>query len=205
MLPLCLLCMFLPLILGACQKTKGNSTAGTAQADVAPSAAKDGALAENVAAGTDAPNIALNDLQGKHRELKDFKGKTVLLNFWATWCVPCVAEMGSLERLYKAYHDKNLEIVAVNVDAADSQKTVENFVRDNGITFPILRDPDFTYPPQYGLSGFPESFFINPQGKFVKFLDAGENKQNVRVVGDRAWDSEAFLKNVGDVLTQANQ
>ncbi len=175
----------------ACNKSETKSAAATSAA-----AQPGGKFAPN----TPAPAFEYPDLTGKKRSLKDFEGKTVLLNFWATWCVPCVAEMASLERLYKTYKDKGFEIVAVNVDPAESQADVEKFIKDNGITFTILRDTELALPPVYELSGFPETFFIGKKGQFLKFNDPLESSTDVRVVGDRAWDSQNFLKAVADVL-----
>ena len=91
--------------------------------------------------------------------------------------------------------------VAINVDPAENQAEVEKFVKENGISFTILRDPELSLPPVYELSGFPETFFIGKDGKFLKFNDPGDSSTDVRVVGDRAWDSQNFLKAVSDVLS----
>ncbi len=155
---------------------------------------------EKFSAAVPPPDFEFPDIHGKQRSLRDFGGKTVLLNFWATWCVPCVAEMGSLERLYKTYKAKNFEIVAINVDPSENDEAVKKFVRDHGITFPILRDSELSLPPRYGLSGFPETFFIGKSGTFLRFNDPSGGSESIRVVGDRAWDSQTFLKAVGDLL-----
>ncbi|MFN8392620.1 MAG: TlpA disulfide reductase family protein [Bdellovibrionota bacterium] len=185
---------------GSAEKAAQTNGAGEPKSERSGDKGTSPADSEAFVAGAAAPEISLTDLNGKHVSLKDFRGKTVLLNFWATWCVPCVAEMGSLQRLYKTYQSQNFEIVSVNVDSADSQDNVVKFVKDNGISFTVFRDPELTYPPVYGLSGFPETFFIGPDGKFLTYADPGENRSTVRVVGDRAWDSPASLKAVKDLL-----
>lgn len=153
--------------------------------------------------GQQAPAFELTDLKGAKVSLESLKGKRVLLNFWATWCVPCVTEMPSLERLEKLLSKEGLMIVAVNVDSPDKNADVAKFVAENGITFQILRDPDFAVPQQYGLTGFPESFFLGPNGEFLDFKDPVSKSHGVRVVGDRPWDSPAMVQAVRELLTQA--
>lgn len=153
--------------------------------------------------GLIAPEFEFLDLNGEKKTLHDFRGKHVLLNFWATWCAPCVSEMGALERLYKTYKDQGFEIVAINVDPAENLDAVKTFVKENGITFTILRDPELSLPPVYGLTGFPESFFISNEGKFLNFSDPSVGTAGVRIVGDRPWDSETFLKSVREVLPKS--
>ena len=148
------------------------------------------------------PDFEISDLAGKKVTLKNFNGKIVLLNFWATWCVPCVAEMGSLERLYKTYKDRNFEIVGINVDAAENDAVVSKFVKSNGISFTVLRDPEMSLPPEFGLSGFPESIFLDGQQHVMAFNDPTTERRLVRVVGDRSWDSPNFLKSVGELLAK---
>ncbi|MBP9838586.1 MAG: TlpA family protein disulfide reductase [Proteobacteria bacterium] len=153
-------------------------------------------------AGSKAIDFTLIDLQGKKYSLADFKGKVVLFNFWATWCVPCVAEMPALERLYKTLKDKNFEIVAVSVDPADDNEKVEKFLTEKGITFKILRDPELELAQKYQTSGFPETFFISKNGEFLNFQDPEDNKEKVRVIADRAWDSKNFIDAVSKLLSE---
>lgn len=167
-------------------------------ADPAPGDA--GAEGEIFKVGQKPPAFELTDLKGQKVSLESLKGKTVLLNFWATWCVPCVAEMPALERLSKMLAPEGLVILAVNVDSPEKNDDVKKFIEQNGITFQILRDSDFGAPQQYGLTGFPESFFISPSGEFLDFKDPIGKTHGLRVVGDRPWDSPVMVQAVRDLV-----
>lgn len=181
------------------QGASSSMPLATASAPAQASApAAEGASAEgDLRAGTKPPDFELTGIDGKSVSLAQFHGKVVLLNFWATWCAPCVSEMPSLQRLYQKYHDKGLEIVAVAVDSPDQ---VKKFVQENGITFPVLLDPEGEIPPKLGISGFPETFFLDKNGNFVAFNDPVTGEKLVRTMSDRPWDSKVFLDAVGAVL-----
>ena len=144
----------------------------------------------DVAAGKLAPEFKLRNLKGEKVSLKDYRGKLVLINFWATWCVPCVAEMPSLERLYKKYKDKGFEILAISGDV-DTEVLV-NFVNSEKLTFQILRDPTLMISPKYGLEGFPESFLISKEGKLVSFINPETGLSSDKFVGDKPWDTPIY-------------
>jgi peroxiredoxin len=144
--------------------------------------------------------FSLNNTQGRTVNLADFSNKVVLLNFWATWCVPCVQEMPALQRLYDKYKDRGFEIVSINVNTKDERKNALDFIKRVGLTFPVLFDPDKQLAEDYGLTGYPESFFIAPDGTFIAFADPATGKTQVRIIADRAWDSEPVLNAVSAML-----
>ena len=181
--------LIVSILLLACEKGSDNAPAGAPKASAAASAAE-GPVVE----GASAPTFSFKTLDDKTASLSDFAGKVVLLNFWATWCVPCVEEMPALERLQKRFGGEGLVIVSINVDPEESLEAVKQFVASNGITFPVLRDPEFSLAPQYSVSGFPESFFIDGQGRFLAVPEIEGAPATVRFVGDRAWDSPHFFK-----------
>jgi peroxiredoxin len=153
--------------------------------------------------GIPAPEFTLDDLSGVSRSPSSYQGKLVLLNFWATWCAPCIAEMPSLERLYAKFKDRGLHIVAVSVDPSDAKGELVEFVKKHGLTFDILRDPEISLPPKYGVSGFPETFFIGPDGQFLQFFDPSTQRASIKVVSDRAWDSPAFVDAIDELLKKS--
>ncbi|MGC3973093.1 MAG: TlpA disulfide reductase family protein [Nitrospira sp.] len=90
----------------------------------------------------EAPNFLLKDSEGFNVTLDQFRGKVVLLNFWATWCGPCKIEMPAMERLYRSFSRKEFEILAVSTDAQGTAVT-RPFQQEVGFTFPVLHDADF--------------------------------------------------------------
>jgi thiol-disulfide isomerase/thioredoxin len=148
-----------------------------------------GRILENSLEAPSFPSGALADydwtvksLDGKNFNMAEAKGKVVFLNFWATWCPPCVAEMPSIQRLYEKIKDQ--EIIFVCISNEDPSK-VSRFVREKGFTFPI-----------YTLRGEPPAVF-KTQGIPTTFILSSDGKVAFRHVGSAKWDDEksvAFLK-----------
>lgn len=112
-----------------------------------------------------APEFALNSLDGQEVSLSDLLGKVVVLNFWATWCDPCRAEMPDLERTYQAYKDKNVELVGISVDT-DTQ-LVDSFVKEVGVTYTILLDPSNRVASDYAIRAIPTTYIVDEKGMIV--------------------------------------
>lgn len=113
--------------------------------------------------GLIAPDFSLPDLDGRMISLSSFKGKVVIVNIWATWCPPCVAETPSLDKLYKTFKDEGLELLAVSVDEG-GKRVVEKFMKKKNLSFPVLLDPDSRVAGLYRTTGVPESFIIKKDG-----------------------------------------
>ena len=122
--------------------------------------------------GTPAPDFLVQDADRKV-EIRDFRGKLVLLNFWATWCPPCVEEMPSLVQLQQRMKDKGLTVVAVSVDVDND--AYHNFLKDHKIDLLTVRDPDQKANNLYGTFKFPETYIIDRNGivrrKFIGPVD----------------------------------
>ncbi len=115
-----------------------------------------------------APNFELIGLDEKYHTLKEYRGKLVLLNFWATWCHPCVEEMPSLEAAFKQLNDKNF--VVIGIHAGPGPEGINQFLKHNPVTFPILIDMDLELgPPDWNIAGIPSTFLISPKGKMLYF------------------------------------
>lgn len=108
------------------------------------------------------PDFTLPDLERGKVSLKDFRGKLLMLNFWASWCVPCREEMPAMERLYQKYRNRGFVILGVNVK--DENKSAISFVRELKITFPIAFDPAGEAGLLYGAWGLPAIYLIDADG-----------------------------------------
>ena len=124
-----------------------------------------------------APDFTLEDMDAKKFSLKDYRGKVVLLNFWATWCPPCRREMPSMERLYQKFKDKDFAVLALNQMEDGDQ--VFTFTGDLGVdlSFPIVYDKDSSVSRAYGVMGLPTTYLIDKKGN-VRF----------RAIGGREFD-----------------
>ncbi|MDD3705761.1 MAG: redoxin domain-containing protein [Clostridiaceae bacterium] len=112
-------------------------------------------------------DFSLEDLNGNKVDLSSFKGKKIFLNFWATWCPPCKAEMPDIEKLYQETKDSDLVILAVNV--GEDKKTAQNFMNANKYNFTVLLDVTGEVSRLYQVTGIPTSYFIDTEG----FLEDG--------------------------------
>lgn len=120
----------------------------------------------SVKPGSEAPNFALPDVQERRVRLSDFRGKVVLLDFWATWCGPCLEELPDLKALHEKYKDKGFTIVGLSMDE-ESAKAIKPFVKENEIPYPILISGGA--PPEgYSVFGLPTAYLIDSKGKIVK-------------------------------------
>lgn len=115
--------------------------------------------------GKKAPDFTLRGLDGSMHQLSDYHGKAVLLNFWGTFCPPCVDETPLLQEYYEKYKDDGFVILGVNLN--ESQVSVSGFVRQFNVTYPILLDKE-QVRKQYGVNRFPTTFFISPDGTIME-------------------------------------
>jgi len=124
-------------------------------------------------AGFIAPAIVLPQLDGELVSLDAFKGQVVIVNFWASWCGPCRAEMPTLERLYQIEQTRGLTVLAVNSTFQDDQTNVAQMRRDLGLSFSILLDYEGTVGHRYSVRMLPTTFIIDRQGVIRQVLFGG--------------------------------
>jgi peroxiredoxin len=113
--------------------------------------------------GSKAPSFELLGLDGLTHTLDEYKGKSVVLNFWGSWCGPCVKEMPALQAQWEKWKDQGVVVIGVNV--GEDRMTVENFVKLVNINFPVVMDTGRDAVRSYGVSPLPTTFFINTKGK----------------------------------------
>ncbi len=127
--------------------------------------------------GGPAPDFQLPLLGGGTLSSQALKGSPVVINFWASWCIPCREEAPLLEATFKQYQARGVRFVGV--DYNDLESDAQSFVKEFGITYPSVRDPDGTLVKQFGVRGVPETFFIDRQ---FRFFGIGQGQE----VGTRA-------------------
>ena len=135
-----------------------------------------------------APDFSLQSLDGKTMRLSDFRGKAVLLNFWATWCSPCKIEMPWFIDLQKEYGSQGLQIVGVAMDDS-SKEDIAKFAKDMGVNYPILIGKEAVGDEYGGVPALPESFLIARDGKIVDTIIGLRGKAEIEDAIKKALDT----------------
>jgi thiol-disulfide isomerase/thioredoxin len=133
--------------------------------------------------GAEAPNFSAQTLDAApvQRSLEQYRGEVIMINIWATWCLPCRVEMPSIEKLHQSLGPKGLKVIAVSVDDPGTETQIRNFVKQYGLTFEILHDPkgqDGEVSRVYETTGYPETVIIGRDGLIRK-----------RLIGATDWNS----------------
>ncbi|HIE53784.1 MAG TPA: TlpA family protein disulfide reductase, partial [Chromatiaceae bacterium] len=130
-----------------------------------------------------APQFELTDIDGRIYRLSDYRGKVLIVNFWATWCPPCREEMPSMERAWQEIKDQQMVMIAINV--GEDEDAVFQFTASYPVTFPLLLDQDSEVAGAWGVRGLPTTYVVDPQGRIV-----------YRAIGGREWDDPELLQAV---------
>lgn len=122
--------------------------------------------------GSEAPNFTAVTVDSAPRlkSLADYRGQVVMVNVWATWCLPCRVEMPSIEALHRDYAPKGFKVLAVSIDDPGHAATIRAFVEQYKLTFEVLHDPDKKIVEQYDILGYPETFIVGRDGLIRKKL-----------------------------------
>lgn len=124
--------------------------------------------------GHPAPDFTLRNLQGNLEGLGDYRNKVIVLNFWATWCAPCLEEMPAFEKLYRRYRSEGVTVLAVSIDKGDISK-VKSFVDKHNLTFPVLIDSDGIAEKLYPSFTIPFTYVIDKEGRVAARVDGAKN------------------------------
>ncbi|RSL29839.1 thiol disulfide exchange role in cytochrome c biogenesis [Salibacterium salarium] len=126
--------------------------------------------------GDPAPDFELETLDGETMSLSQMEGSPVLINFWATWCPPCRAEMPDMQTFYE---ENDIEVLAVNLtDTESGQSAVSSFVEEMDLTFPVLLDKDVSVAGKYNIQPVPTSFFIDSEG-IIQHISIGAMNEDI--------------------------
>ena len=130
-------------------------------------------------------DFTLKDQYGNTHTLSDYKGKTVFLNFWATWCSPCRAEMPDIQKLYEEFQQEEEDIVILGVAAPSlgrekSEEGIKGFLEENGYTYPVLMDTEAEAFQAYGINSFPTTFMIDKDGNVFGYIPGQLSEETMR-------------------------
>jgi len=137
-----------------------------------------------------APNFSLAMLGGGKKALADYRGKVVLVHFWATWCLACRHEMPQIEQLWQRYRDDGLVVLGVNVDRGNLAG-VRRFVRERDLNFPSVLDPGGAVRNRYEVRALPTTYLIDQDGKIIG-----------RIIGERKWNTRQAAAMVDEILAR---
>lgn len=130
----------------------------------------------------------LQDQYGKEHSLADYKGKTIFLNFWATWCGPCRNEMPEIQKIYEeTQQEEDSDLVILGIAAPGfgqegSQEEIEAFLEENGYTYPVLMDTTGEVFMQYGISAYPTTFMVDKDGNLFGYVQGQLNEDMMRSI-----------------------
>ncbi|MGK7345159.1 MAG: TlpA disulfide reductase family protein [Candidatus Nitrospinota bacterium M3_3B_026] len=127
-----------------------------------------------------AADVTLKNLSGKEVSISDFEGRPLIVNFWASWCVPCVEEMPRFEQTYETWKSKGLEIVAINLK--ESREVAEKFMKENGYSFITLLDKSGEASDKFQVFGLPTTFFIDREG-IIRYSHMGKITPEIILTG----------------------
>jgi thiol-disulfide isomerase/thioredoxin len=133
------------------------------------------------------PPLAVKDIDGREWRLDHLGGRTVLVNFWATWCAPCVQEMPSLQRLRDRFAARGFEVIGINLE--ENAARIRPFLDRYAVSFPVVRDHDGSVRSRWDVRVYPSSFVVGPDGRIA-----------FAAVGELNWDDPAVIARVQSVI-----
>jgi len=138
-------------------------------------------------AGDTAPNFSIVTESGRTMTRSDFGGKLLVLNFWASWCPPCIEELPSLNQFAQQYKDQGVVVLGISIDK--NEHLYETFLKQRQVAFPTARDPEADISASYGTFQIPETYLIDRNGKVLE-----------KVISNKDWMNPQFLARVKSML-----
>lgn len=150
---------------------------------------------QKAAEDNSAPDICLTDQYGNSHQLSSYKGKTVFINFWATWCGPCRSEMDEIQELYESLGRNQKEVVILSIAAPQwgregSETEIISFLEEKGYTYPVLMDHGGLWFSTYGIRAYPTTFLIQPSGQVFGYIEGAMTKSIMESAIRQASESE---------------
>jgi len=140
----------------------------------------------NVQAATQIKDFKLKDLENRYVSLSELKGeKLTIIDFWATWCKPCIKAIPNLNKIYKSYKEQGLEVIGINVDSPRNSAKVKPFIKTYKMEYAVLRDPNSQLATELNVSAYPTLYLINAQNEIVYThigYHSGEEKLLIREI-----------------------
>lgn len=143
-----------------------------------------------------APDFELTDQFGNTHTLEDYRGKTIFLNFWATWCPPCRAEMPDIQKLYEEYSTEGEEALIIlgvatpGIGNETTEEGVAQFMEENGYTYPVLMDTSGELTMKYGISAYPTTFMIDREGNVFGYISGQLSEDMMRSIIKQTMDGK---------------
>jgi len=133
-----------------------------------------------------APKLSLRDMDGQKRQLADLKGKVVVVNFWATWCGPCLREMPEFTRVYAAYQDRGVEMIGAANEPRSARDNVQGFLQRLDIRFPIWLEASLDHMEAFGVGPeLPATVIVDPQGRVAARIKGVTHEAHLRLLLDQ--------------------
>ena len=151
-----------------------------------------------VAPGEELPEFTLPDLKGSPFSLVKQRGKVVIINFWASWCQPCIQEIPDLQRLQSKL--KGEDVVILGIASQDIEKDARALVEKFGVTYKVVFDSDGTIARRYSVGAFPETFVVDKEGKLVMVADPKDGMPVAKILGPRNWSAPRMLNQIKSLL-----
>ncbi len=179
------------------QPSDGNPSSGGQPESAVPAPTEESGSAQETADPNvvPAPDFTLVDQYGNEHKLSDYKGKTVFLNFWATWCPPCRSEMPEIQALYERYGSNEEDLIvlglaAPNVGREGSKEDIADFLTQNGYTFPVVMDETGLISSMYGISAYPTTFMIDKDGNVFGYVMSALSKDMMESIVQQTMTGE---------------